>query len=378
MGSNIFSGLSLKKGDLSIRNFIMLFIAGVINAVGITLLLSPVGLYDSGVSGLAMFLDKLISVMPLWSWLVIINVPIFLFGMKKQGVAFTIYSLFAIGVYSLAAAVFQDIIPLFVKDFLVEGEGSPIVGNEFFLCSVFGGMLSGIGSGITIRYGGTMDGIETLAVIFSKKIGITVGNFVMIFNVILYLTIGTTLICQGTDNAFIIPLFSIVAYFVNGKSVDFITEGIDQAKGALIITTNYDSICSALSEEFGRGLTVINAKGYYSQADKQVIYCVVNRFQLPRLRAVVSRCDKFAFVTVMDISDVLGTSVKNSRAYDKKLAKQRKEAKLHAKELARSEGQTPTDAPQINDNRTPTNTTQPEANEVAATDTQKNEETTKK
>jgi hypothetical protein len=198
---------------------------------------------------------------------------------------------------------------------------------------VFGGMLSGIGSGITIRYGGTMDGIETLAVIFSKKLGLTVGNFVMIFNVILYMTIGITVMANGWDN-FTIPLFSIVAYFVNGKAVDFITEGIDQAKGALIITTNYDSVCSALSEEFGRGLTVINAKGYYSQSDKQVIYCVINRFQLPRLRAIVARCDKFAFVTVMDISDVFGTSVKNSKAYDKKLAKMRKEAKQRAKELA--------------------------------------------
>jgi uncharacterized membrane-anchored protein YitT (DUF2179 family) len=267
--------------------------------------------------------------MPLWLWLLVINVPIFLFGMRKQGIAFTLYSLFAILIYSLSSMVFQNLIPSFYPQFFANG--SPIAGNQLILCSIFGGMFSGIGSGLTIRYGGTMDGMETLAVVFAKKIGLSVGNFVMIFNVILYITIGVTVIATGAGD-FTIPLFSIIAYFVNGKAVDFISEGIDQAKGALIITTNQDSVASSLSEEFGRGLTVINAKGYYSQADKQMIYCVVNRFQLPRLKTIVQRCDKHAFVTVMDISDVLGTSVKSSRAFDKKRAKQLREAKLKAAE----------------------------------------------
>lgn len=321
--------LAVKKGDFKVFNFIALTVAGIINAVGVTLLLAPVKLYDSGFSGLAMFLDMLITVVPLGAWLVIINFPIFLFGLKKQGLAFTVYSLYAIAVYSIAALVFQDIIPRFCSGFLENG--SPIAGNEAILCSVFGGVLSGIGSGLTIRFGGAMDGIETLAVMFAKRLNLTVGNFVMIFNVILYLTIGITVISLGKGD-FTIPLFSIVAYYVNGKAVDFITEGIDQAKGALIITTNYDAVAPALSEEFGRGLTVINAKGYYSQADKQVIYCVVNRFQLSRLRSVVARCDRNAFVTVMDISDVFGTSVKNSRAQEKKRRQQAMQSRLIAKQ----------------------------------------------
>lgn len=316
--------LKLKKGDLKPFNFVALLIAGAVNAAGVTLLLAPVGLYDSGVSGLAMFLDMLIEAMPLWSWLIIINFPIFLFGMKKQGVAFTVYSLFAIATYSLFASVFQNIIPLFVPKFFANG--SPIVGKEIVLCCVFGGILSGIGSGITIRFGGAMDGMETLGVIFAKRLNLTVGNFVMIFNVILYLTIGATVICMGKGD-FSIPLYSIIAYFVNSKAVDFITLGLDQAKGALIITAEYDKVAPALTEEFGRGLTVLDAKGYYSQADKKVIYCVVNRFQLHRLRTVVARCDKHAFVTIMDITDVFGTSVKNSVASEKKRAEQLRKSK---------------------------------------------------
>jgi uncharacterized membrane-anchored protein YitT (DUF2179 family) len=216
---------------------------------------------------------------------------------------------------------------------LEDGTGSPIVGNEIILCCIFGGVMSGMGSGITIRYGGTMDGIETLAVMFAKKLNLTVGNFVMIFNVILYVVIGITVMTSTDPNLhgnFTIPLYSVVAYFVNSKAVDFISEGLDQAKGALIITTRADDVAPALSEEFGRGLTVIDAKGYYSNSSKTIIYCVVNRFQLSRLRSVVAASDKHAFVTVMDISDVFGTSIKNSRAQDKRRAHEQKMAKIKA------------------------------------------------
>lgn len=322
-----FFNLRYEKGDLKLSNFIMLTIAGIINSVGVTLFLAPVNLYDSGVSGLSMFLDMLIAPMPLWSWLLIINFPIFLFGMKKQGVAFTTYSLYAILIYSLASMVFQNIIPTYYENFFANG--SPVAGREVILCSVFGGMLSGIGSGMTIRYGGTMDGMETLAVIFSKRLGLTVGNFVMIFNVILYITIGATVTGMGTGD-FTIPLFSIIAYYVNGKAVDFISQGIDQAKGAIIITTEYDTVAAALSAEFGRGLTIIDAKGYYSQSDKKFIYCVVNRFQVAKLRLIVAKYDKHAFVTINDIADVFGTSVKNSRLTDKR----RREKLQKIRELA--------------------------------------------
>lgn len=311
----LFKNLRYEKGDLQLANFVMLTVAGIINAVGVTLFLAPVNLYDSGVSGLSMFLDMLVAAMPLWSWLLIINFPIFLFGLNKQGVAFTTYSLYAILIYSLSSMVFQTIIPSFYPEFFANG--SPVAGREILLCCVFGGMLSGIGSGMTIRYGGTMDGMETLAVIFAKRLGLTVGNFVMIFNVLLYITIGITVVCNGTGD-FTIPLFSIIAYYVNGKAVDFISQGIDQAKGAIIITMEYDRVAAALSSEFGRGLTVIDAKGYYSQSDKKFIYCVVNRFQVAKLRTIVAKYDRHAFVTINDISDVFGTSVKNSRLTDKK------------------------------------------------------------
>jgi uncharacterized membrane-anchored protein YitT (DUF2179 family) len=310
--------------NFKIKNFIMLFVAGIVNSVGVTLLLLPAGFYDSGISGVSMLINNLTpSWVQLWIPLVVLNLPIFLFAMKSQGLEFTLYSLFAIAIYSLLSSVFQNVIPYFKPDFFENG--SPLAGGESIICAIFGGLLSGLGSGITIRFGGTMDGIETLAVMFAKKLNLTVGNFVLIFNVFLYLIIGIIsyagVIQSSQTHDFTPALYSIVAYFAASKAVDFVSDGLDQAKGALIITSRYDSVCKALSYEFGRGLTIMDAVGYYSKTEKQVIYCVINRFQVSKLRDVIVKEDKDAFVTLMDITDVIGTSIKYSRANDRSTKK---------------------------------------------------------
>ncbi len=339
----------MKHVRFKVKNFILLFVAGVVNAVGVTLLLLPTNFYDSGLSGVSMLIIQLLqnycphiaTYIQLWIPLVLLNLPVFLFAMKKQGVEFTLYSLFAILVYSLASLVFEEVIPQFIPEFFKNG--SPIGGGDSgnrIICAVFGGLLSGIGSGMAIRYGGTMDGMESLAVMFAKKLNLSVGNFVLIFNVFLYVVVGVLAFagCIPNNGAadFTPALYSIVAYFVASKAVDFISDGLDQAKGALIITSRYNTVCHALSQEFGRGLTVIEGRGYYSQSEKQVIYCVINRFQVAKLREVVSAHDPMAFVTLMDITDVIGTSIKYSRV-NEKFIKQRKdvEAELRPEEPER-------------------------------------------
>ena len=163
---------------------------------------------------------------------------------------------------------------------------SPLAGDDLLLCALFGGMISGIGSGLSIRYGGAMDRIEVIAVIFAKRIGITVGTFVMGYNVILYLASGVIL------KSWILPLYSIVTYAAALKTIDFIVEGIDRSKAALIVTNKPDIICEKLSDEFECGITLMDAKGYYSNSDKTVIYIIVNRFQITKLRTMIHRLDK--------------------------------------------------------------------------------------
>ncbi len=323
----------MQNVHFKVKNFLLLFVAGVVNAAGVTLLLLPSNFYDSGLSGVSMLVLQLLPAgarryIQLWIPLLLLNAPIFLFAMKKQGVEFTLYSLFAIMIYSLTSLVFEQVIPMYVHDFF--SKGSPIGGGEKIICAIFGGLLSGIGSGMAIRFGGTMDGMESLAVMFAKKLNLTVGNFVLIFNVFLYALIGVLAFAGVIPNSgasdFTPALYSIVAYFVASKAVDFISDGLDQAKGALIITSKYDELCRALSDEFGRGLTVIDGRGYYSKTQKEIIYCVINRFQVAKLREVVSLWDPMAFVTLMDITDVIGTSIKYSRVNEKFL-KQRRQAR---------------------------------------------------
>ena len=281
------------------QNFLLLICAGCINAVGVTMFLAPVNLYDSGMSGTAMLLWQ--ATPPQYTlsvFLVILNVPLFLFGLKKQGWCFTVYSIWAVLVYSAASFVITDILPVDVSS------ASPFAGQDLLLCAIFGGLVSGAGSGLTIRLGGAIDGMEVLGVTFAKRLGLTVGSFVMIYNVILYLFIGVIF------QSWILPLYSILTYFVGNKTIDFIVEGLDKAKSVMIVTVQEDEICQALSEEFGRGITQLSARGYFSGAEKCVIYFVVNRFQIPKVKHLVTTIDPAAFITVTEISDVMGTSVK--------------------------------------------------------------------
>ncbi len=287
----------LKK--LQWQPFLLLILSGTVNAIGVNMFLAPVNLYDSGVSGTAMLLGNVTPEQLTFSlFLLILNIPLFVFGLKKQGWCFTVYSIWAVMIYSAASYVIHDILPVDVAN------ASPFAGTDLLLCAIFGGMVSGAGSGLTIRFGGAIDGMEVLGVIFAKRLGLTVGTFVMIYNVALYLVIGVVW------GSWILPLYSIVSYFVANKTIDFIVEGFDKAKSVMIITMKEKEICQALSEEFGRGITQINARGYYSGMDKCMIYFVVNRFQIPRVKHLVAEIDGNAFVTITEISDVMGTSLK--------------------------------------------------------------------
>ncbi len=275
------------------QNFIMLFIAGCVNAFGVTVFLAPVKLYDSGISGTSILLSQITpEYMSLSLFLIILNIPLFLFGLKKQGAAFTVYSIFTVVIYSVASWLITDVFPIDVS------VASPLAKNDLLLCALFGGIISGVGSGLTIRYGGAIDGVEVMAVIFAKRLNITVGTFVMIYNVLLYI------ICGVVMKDWVLPLYSIVTYAAGLKTVDFVVEGFDRSKEVMIITSKPDEISSALMQAFECGTTKISARGGYSNAEKTIIYFVVNRFQISRMRSIIQSIDEHAFVTISEVADV--------------------------------------------------------------------------
>ena len=282
---------NLKK--LSWKNFLILLVAGCINAFGVTIFLTPVKLYDSGISGTSMLLSQLTGgVLNLSFFLIVLNIPLFLYGLKKQGYTFTIYSIFTVFIYSTGAWLITDVLPIDVSF------ASPLAGEDLLLCALFGGLISGVGSGLTIRFGGAIDGIEVMAVIFAKKLNVTVGTFVMIYNVILYIICGCVL------ESWILPLYSIVTYGAALKTVDFIVEGFDRSKMALIITDKPEEVSKILIETFESGTTKIAATGGYSNTDKTMIYFIVNRFQISKMKTVVQKTDPNAFMTISEVADV--------------------------------------------------------------------------
>lgn len=281
-------------------NFIFLTLAGIINATGVTLFLTPIGLYDGGFSGTSFFLSQ-VTPLSLSIFLLILNFPFFILGFKKLGLPFIIYSLYAIGIYSLFAWLYQYVFPL---DFTA---GSPIVKDDVLLAAVFGGLISGVGSGLTIRFGGAIDGVEVLGVLFAKKLNMSIGTFVMIYNAIFYIIAG------AVTGGWLLALYSIIAYACGLKSVDFVVDGFDKAKSAFIISEKNDEVAEALSAEFGRGVTVLDAEGYYSKADKKIVYCVINRFEVAKLKEIIHGIDPHAFVAINDVTDSMSKNLRYSR-----------------------------------------------------------------
>ncbi len=287
----------LKK--IKLKNLLMLTVAGVINAVGVVLFLSPVKLYDSGISGTSMLLSQITpEAWTLSLFLVLLNVPLFLYGLRRQGPLFTFYAIYTVLIYSFCAFLIIDVLPVDVN------LASPIAEQDLLLCALFGGLISGVGSGLAIRYGGAMDGIEVMAVIFHRPLGISVGTFVMCYNVLLYVCCGIAI------HSWILPLYSIVAYAAALKTVDFLVEGVDREKCAMIITARPSEVCEALSATFESSGTKISVTGGYTNEHRTMVYFIVNRFQVTRLKDLVHEIDPAAFITISEVADVFSANRK--------------------------------------------------------------------
>ena len=280
---------------LNVKHILGVIVAGIINAIGISLMLVPLSLFDSGISGTSFLLSE-ITPISLSLWLIILNVPFYILALKKLGKEFVIYSLIAIFSYSIFSYFLLNVANI---DF---SQGSPFTQQDMLLSALLGGCLSGCGSSLVIRFNGAIDGVDVVAVLFAKKLGLSVGQFVMIYNILLYIVSALVL-----DN-WILSLYSIVTYAVGIKMIDFIVEGLDKAKAVYIITDKEQEqpVAEEISKQLGRGVTVIPAQGFYSQADKSILLCIINRFEVTTIKRIVALKDSSAFVTISDVSETLG------------------------------------------------------------------------
>ncbi len=266
-----------------IEKYSIIFIGSVIAAVGLEIFLIPNSIIDGGIVGISI-ITSFITDLPMGLFTFLFNIPFLFIGYKQIGKTFVITSLFAIISFSIFTLIFHPV---------------PGLTDDILLATVFGGIILGAGVGLILRYGGSIDGTEIIAIIFTRGSMFSIGQIVLICNVIIFTFAAFVL---GWDRA----LYSMLAYFLAHKTIDIVIEGFDEAKAVMIITENADEIASAINDRLGRGVTYLEGKGAYSKDKKEVLYSVVSRLEVSKLVSIINDKDKNAFVTIHDVSDVMG------------------------------------------------------------------------
>ncbi|AGB20265.1 YitT family protein [Thermoanaerobacterium thermosaccharolyticum] len=265
-----------------IRHF-FLFLGSLLAAVGLEIFLIPNNIIDGGITGISI-ISSYLTKLPLSLFIIIYNIPFLFMGYNQIGRTFVLSSLFSLLSMALWVSILHPI---------------PGLTNDVLLASVFGGVILGVGVGMIIRYGGSLDGTEMVAIIINKRTTFSVGEMVMFFNIFILSSAGLVF---GWDRA----MYSLIAYFIAFKVIDITIEGLDEAKAVIIISEYGEEIADAITKRLGRGVTFIEGKGGFSRNQKIIIYSVVTRLEVAKLKSIIYDKDENAFVTINDVSDVMG------------------------------------------------------------------------
>ncbi len=272
-----------------LKKFIFITAGAILMAVALEVFLVPNEIIDGGITGISIVLYEVTSI-PLGIFLFIINLPFLFLGYKQIGKTFAFSTLYGIIVMSVTTQLLHHVDPFT---------------SEKILAVLFGGLILGLGVGLVIRYGGSLDGTEIVAILVSKKTRVPVGQIIMIMNVFIFIIAGFVF---GWDSA----MYSIFTYYMASKVMDIVVEGLNESKSVTIISAEYEEISQTIQDRLGRTTTFIYARGGYSGEDTQMIYCVVTRLELAKLKSVVHEIDPKAFIAIEHVSDVLGGNFEKS------------------------------------------------------------------
>ncbi|MDF2569193.1 MAG: hypothetical protein K0R55_797 [Sporomusa sp.] len=267
----------------NVKKYIILFIGSILAAIGLEIFLVPNQIIDGGIVGIAIMSSHLTGI-DISFFLVLLNLPFLYVGYNHIGKTFALSTLFSIISLSGWVYVFHPV---------------PELTNDLFLAAIFGGIILGIGVGLIIRNGGSLDGTEIMAILLDKRTGFSVGEIIMFFNLFILSAAGLVF---GWEKA----MYSLVAYFVAFKIIDVTIEGLDESKGVMIVSDNPDEIAEALMARLGRGVTVLHGAGGFTGEPKKVLYSVITRLEIAKLKAIIYEKDEGAFVTIHEVHDVLG------------------------------------------------------------------------
>lgn len=271
-----------------LRRYLFISIGVVITAVALDLFLIPNSVIDGGIIGIALILN-FISGVPFGILILILNLPFLFFGYKHIGKNFFFSSSYAIALLAIVEFPLKKLGP-FVTDSL--------------LATVFGGLLLGAGVGTIIRNGGALDGTEILGILLTKKIPYSVGEFVMFFNLFIFGWAGFVL---GPEKA----MYSIITYYIASKAIDIVIQGLDETKAVFIISDEYEELGEAIRLRLGRSITMLHGRGGHSDNEKDVIYVVVTRLEISKLKQITTDIDPSAFLTIMNTQETHGATFKS-------------------------------------------------------------------
>ena len=268
-------------------DFLMLTVGSAIAAFAIEEFLVPCTILDGGVIGIGIMVNNLTHI-PLSILTIVLNIPFLLIGSRKLGVTFIVKSGYAMAMFSIFLEVF-----------------APWVNatDQYLLAVCFGGVILGAGVGLVIRFGGCLDGTETVAILLNRKFKFPVGQTVIIYIVAALLF--------GFDRA----MYSLLTYFITSKIIDKVETGLEQAKAAMIITDEGKEIADQIYQKLGRTVTMLEGEGLIS-GKKVVLYCVLNRLEIYELKRLIKEVDTSAFITVSDVSEIIGKHIKKTAIED--------------------------------------------------------------
>jgi uncharacterized membrane-anchored protein YitT (DUF2179 family) len=269
-----------------ISKVLFIMVGATLYSVGLEIFLIPNHLIDGGVVGISIMANHFTSV-PLGLLTFILNIPFFIIGYKQIGKTFAISTAFSVICYSIGVSILKPI---------------PGITHDILLASVFGGIIVGLGIGIIIRNGGSTDGTEVVAIILDKRINFSLGEIIMFFNFFILVSAG---LIFGFDRA----MYSLIAYFIAVKVIDIVVEGIDESKAVIIISDKHKDISEAIMDRLGRGVTFLDGKGGYEGDSKNVIYVVVSRLEISKLKSIVDGFDEDALITIGSV-ETAGKSYK--------------------------------------------------------------------
>jgi uncharacterized membrane-anchored protein YitT (DUF2179 family) len=280
--------VSKAKSLTLLKNSGMIFFGAFIYAIGLRMFILPNGLFDNGTTGISVMIHY-ITHFPLGILFIILNVPFFILGYKLIGRTYFILTILALGSLSLIT----EALNIFIRN------NFDYITHDILLASIFGGILLGLGVGLIIKSGGALDGIETLSIIFSRKIGFTIGEIAFFLNIFI-LFLGGLLF--SIDKF----MYSFISYFVSIKVLDFTLFGFETLKNLIIISEKSDEISRRITFELGKGITFLSGRGGYSGKDKNIIFAVVTRFEMPKIKEIVTQIDENAFIVINDVHEVSG------------------------------------------------------------------------